>query len=354
MNLLETTFRNVVVVGASAGGIEALVTLVKGIPDDLHIAIFIVQHLPANNYSNLDVVLQPHTGMTVRKARDGEVIKPGIIYLAPADRHLLVERDRVGVAMGPPENRFRPAVDALFRSASFTYRERVIGVVLSGALSDGAAGMWSVKRNGGIAVVQDPAEARFPDMPKAVMRYTSVDYVISTSEIGTLLSRLSREKITPVTGPPKANSPAPAQGVGESSAAPTGTGSSTSSPSDDNKGGSVPLTCPECHHALQQRGPRRQLEFDCASGHVFTAEALLNLTRDQTERAIGEISRWLEETRFLLSRMAEQLDGTETEAVVKRYRRRAQDIQEQLGRTRRVVAGEQAGETGDEDGYDIS
>lgn len=195
MSPLPQNFRNVVVIGASAGGIEALMEVVRTLPEDFPAAVFIVQHLPAQADSHLHTVLQPSTRMPVRQAADGEPIRAGTIYVARSDRHLLVEENRVGVADGPPENRFRPAIDALFRSAAYTCRQRVIGVVLSGALNDGAAGMWSIKRYGGIAIVQDPQEARFPDMPEAVMEYTAVDYVLEAAEIGTLLDRLSRENL---------------------------------------------------------------------------------------------------------------------------------------------------------------
>ncbi|NJB84744.1 chemotaxis response regulator CheB [Lewinella marina] len=195
MNTLSPNFRNVIVIGASAGGVEALVEVVRNLPPDLPAAVFVVQHLPARAKSNLPSILQSYTGMVVREATDGDPVQAGTIYLARPDRHLLVEGDRVGVAPGPPENRFRPAVDVLFRSAAYTYRERVIGVVLTGALSDGTSGMWMVKRCGGLAIVQDPEEASFPDMPLGVMQYTEVDHVSPLGQLGGLLGTLVRQPL---------------------------------------------------------------------------------------------------------------------------------------------------------------
>ncbi len=157
--------RNIIVIGASAGGFEALKKLVAGLPTDFSASIFVVWHMSPDVRGVLPQVLNRSKTVFAANAADGEAIEPNRIYVAPPDRHLLVERGIVRVKRGPKENRFRPAVDPLFRSAAYAYGTRVIGVVLSGALDDGTAGLWTIKQRGGLAVVQDPFDAEVPSMP---------------------------------------------------------------------------------------------------------------------------------------------------------------------------------------------
>jgi two-component system chemotaxis response regulator CheB len=187
--------RNIIVIGASAGGFEALKKLVADLPKDLPASLFIVWHMSPNVRGVLPQVLNRAGGLHAANAFDGETIETSRIYVAPPDRHLLVESGRVRVTRGPRENRFRPAVDPLFRSAAAAYGRRVIGVVLSGALDDGTAGLWTIKHNGGTAVVQDPLDAEVPSMPENAMREVAVDYCISISEMAPLLARLSQEPV---------------------------------------------------------------------------------------------------------------------------------------------------------------
>jgi two-component system chemotaxis response regulator CheB len=183
--------RDIIVIGASAGGIDALQTLVGTLPPDLPAAVFIVLHVPPWAPSALPQILARSGPLPVAHARDDQFIEPGRIYVAPPDYHLLLEDRRTVLWRGPKENRLRPAVNTLFRSAAVAYRERVTGVVLTGALDDGSAGLWWITRNGGAAVVQDPDEAEVPGMPRSALEHVDSAYVARLPEMGSFLTQLS-------------------------------------------------------------------------------------------------------------------------------------------------------------------
>jgi two-component system chemotaxis response regulator CheB len=184
--------RDIIVVGASAGGVEALISLVTGLPPDLPAAIFVVLHMPPWARSELPKILSSNGPLPARLAGDNQPFVSGQIYIAPPDHHLLLEKGCTLLWRGPRENRARPAINSLFRSAAGAYGSRVTGVVLSGALDDGSAGLWWIRRQGGAAVVQDPSDAAFPDMPQNALKYVDTAYVAGISEIGPLLARLAR------------------------------------------------------------------------------------------------------------------------------------------------------------------
>jgi len=182
--------RDVVVIGASAGGVAALVELVGGLPPDLPAALFIVVHHPTDAPSKLPRILSRAGSLPAAHATDGERIEPGRIYVAPPDQHLLVRDGFVEVSSGPPEHRLRPAVDPLFRSAAEAYGARVIGVVLTGNLEDGASGLAAIKERGGQAVVQDPANAEYDGMPRSAVEHVAADHVVPLAELAALLTEL--------------------------------------------------------------------------------------------------------------------------------------------------------------------
>ena len=181
---------DIIVIGGSAGGLEAMNAIVGGLPADLPAAVFVVLHTSPHSPGLLPEILNHRGPLPAAHARDGEPVTPGRIYVAPPDHHLLLEAGRVRVTRGPKENRFRPAVDPLFRSAALAYGPRVVGVVLSGWLDDGAAGLWAVKVRGGVAVVQDPDEAFARSMPESAMRQTRVDYRLRVADIAPTLAQV--------------------------------------------------------------------------------------------------------------------------------------------------------------------
>ncbi|UOQ77615.1 chemotaxis protein CheB [Hymenobacter sp. 5516J-16] len=185
--------RDIVVIGASTGGIQALLELVRTLPHDFPASIFVVQHVAPYAPSLLPELLSRESALPAKHPRDGEQMRPGVIYVAPPDQHLLIEQDKVLVKSGPKENRFRPSIDALFRSAAYGYGPRVIGVVLTGYLDDGTSGLWSIQRLGGVTVVQAPEDAAAPFMPLNALEFVTADHVVPLAELSALLVRLTAE-----------------------------------------------------------------------------------------------------------------------------------------------------------------
>src|SRR5438874_5444198 len=197
-----TAQRDIVVMGASAGGVETLATLVSGLPAEFPAAIFVVLHLLPTGQSVLPEILDRAGPLPAATAESGETIDRGRIYVAPPDRHLLLLPGRVRLTNGPRENGHRPALDPLFRSAVRTYRQRVIAVVLSGSLDDGTAGLRLVKRLGGTTVAQDPEDALYPSMPASAVANEAADYVLPIADIAALLCELVDTPIEIVEGTP--------------------------------------------------------------------------------------------------------------------------------------------------------
>jgi two-component system chemotaxis response regulator CheB len=185
--------RDIIVIGASAGGIPVLEQISAALPADLQASVFVTVHVPAGRRSELPAIISHRGRLRALHPVSGQPIVPGEIYIAPPDQHLLIEAGHIELWRGPKENRHRPAINVTFRSAAINYGERVIGAVLSGVMDDGATGLWWIKRHGGLAVVQDPRDAEFPDMPCAALEHVAVDYVVGAPQLGPLLGALSRE-----------------------------------------------------------------------------------------------------------------------------------------------------------------
>jgi len=193
--------RDIVVVGGSAGAIGALADIVGELAADFPAALFVVIHVPSNTASVLPQILSRRSGLRAGYPRDGDRIEHGRIYVAPPDHHLLIGDGSIGVTRGPRENGHRPAIDPLFRSAARAHGPRVVGVVLSGNLDDGSAGLREVTLRGGIGIVQDPAEALYPDMPRNALEFGNGHHSLPIAEIGAFLARIVREPATGVKFP---------------------------------------------------------------------------------------------------------------------------------------------------------
>ena len=291
--------KDIVVVGASAGGMQALETMAAGLPPDLHAAVFVVWHLAPGVKSVLPTVLNRASRIPALYPKDGDPIEPGRIYVAPNDHHLLLERGYVRVAKGPKENRFRPAVDPLFRSAAYLYSTRVIGVVLSGALDDGTAGLWAIKMRGGTAVVQDPADAVHRSMPLSALDNVTVDHKLPARQIGPLLGRLVREQAAP--------EPIMAAEARDRMEAEIKIAREADSRLEDIQqyGEFSPFTCPDCHGVLATFRDGNIIRFRCHTGHAVSSGALLEASTGQVEERLMDALRALDEVIMLLNHMGE-------------------------------------------------
>ena len=288
--------RDIVVIGGSAGGLEAVLALVRGLPADLPAAIFVVIHVPATAPSALPSILHRQGRMPADVAQDGAQVTPGRIYVARPGCHLVLRKGRMWLTRGPKENHHRPAADPLFRSAAAEYGERVIGVVLSGTQNDGTGGLLRIKQAGGIAVVQDPEHAAYPGMPQSALTHVKIDYATAADQMGPLLVEL-------VAGREPKNQ------RGE-----TMTNDRARTP-DDEPGQArddrqvqpgIPSTqsCPECHGVLWEVEDQGLLKFRCRVGHAYTGETLLVHQAEQLEAALWTALRALEEHQALNRRLA--------------------------------------------------
>jgi two-component system chemotaxis response regulator CheB len=309
--------RDIIVVGASAGGVTALVDLVQSIPKDINAAIFIVLHIPSSSPSSLPAILSKAGLLNAVHPKDGQLVKPGRIYVASPDHHMLLEDKRVLIKKGPKENRFRPSIDALFRSAAYVYGPRVIGIVLSGVLNDGTSGLWSVKRLGGITIIQEPGDADFPGMPLNVLDYVKVDYTVAASKMGVLLSKLTKEQALRKPGISKKEMDFLKMEVVISK--------------QDNafamgimdEGDLTPFTCPECHGVLVRLIEGKFIRFRCHTGHAYTASALLADLSKSVEETLWQAMRGLEETTLLLNQIGAHFKNHNQKDAAKIFERKA-------------------------------
>jgi two-component system chemotaxis response regulator CheB len=274
---------DIIVIGASAGGVDALNQLVAGLPADLGAAVFIALHSHPGSASSLPELLSRRGPLPAAHALHGEPIVPGRIYVAPPDNHLMVRRGSVRVVRGPKENGHRPSVDALFRTASTAYGPRVVGVVLSGHLDCGTVGLLSVKARGGIAVVQDPGDAAVPAMPTAALQHVDVDRVAAVRDIAGLIAGF-------VSQPP---GPAPRELPGALAAI-----------EGAAPGAAADIVCPICHGRLTESESNGFHLFRCHVGHSFSMESIAAEQAEEVERALWSAARALEESAMLASRLA--------------------------------------------------
>jgi two-component system chemotaxis response regulator CheB len=285
--------RDIVVIGASAGGVRALRSLVAGLPANFGAAVYIVVHIAPDSPGVLAKILDHAGPLPARAARGGEPVRPGTILVAPPDHHLLLTPRGTLLSRGPRENRHRPSIDVLFRSAAVAYGPRVIGVILTGLLDDGAAGLWSVKRRGGVAVVQDPVDAEFPEMPLAALEATGVDRRVPLSTLADALAALANETV-PTGAPPQPNMARESAIIAEEQ---------VDIDTMDSLGRRVPLTCPECGGALwemDEAGPR----YRCHVGHAYSLMTLADEQSTRVEAALWAALRALEEHRRIAERLA--------------------------------------------------
>jgi two-component system chemotaxis response regulator CheB len=292
--------QRVIVMGASAGGFDPLKVILAALPADLAAAILIVVHTAPESPGHLPRVFGRHCTLPVGNAMDGEPLRSGQVYVAPPDRHMLIEDGCVRITRGPKENFSRPAIDPLFRSAAQDFGRRTIGVVLSGCLDDGTAGAWAIKKRGGVTIAQDPAEATFPSMPRSACAHVEMDYCLPAREIAAVLTSLT-------AGPQRVTQELAVTHDLEVETA-IAKGGSALSLGVMELGPMTPYTCPECHGvlvALKEGGtPRFRC---CQTGHAYSLNSLLFEVTSHVENSLWNTTRAIEEGIMLMQHASRHL-----------------------------------------------
>jgi two-component system chemotaxis response regulator CheB len=318
--------QRIVVIGASAGGVSALIHLARNLPGDFPAPIMVVLHVPAQSPSLLALILNREGMLPAKSAEDGERYEAGRIYVATPDRHLLVGRDgRLRVTRGPRENRHRPSVDPLFRSAALAAGPRAIAVVLTGALDDGTAGMLAINQAGGIGVAQDPEDALYPSMPSSAITHARIDHVAPLAAIPELLVRLVSE--------PAGKRPVVEQDLAlETRIAALDPAALVG---DDRPGQPSPYSCPECGGVLWEIQDGAFARYRCRVGHAYSPETMLGAQDDVLEEALWSAMKTLEESARLSQRLAKNERERGREWMAKRFEEKEADARERVEVIRR-------------------
>ena len=327
-----------IVIGASAGGLQPLREVVSRLPAGFSVPIFVAMHVPAYQPSHLPEILSWTGLLPALHPEDNRRTEPGFIYIAPPDHHLLIDNGSIAVKRGPKENGFRPSIDALFRSAAYSYGPGVIGVVLSGALNDGASGLWSIKRLGGIAIVQEPNQAAYPSMPRSALEYIEADYKVPSIEIASLLIQLTQKQSESVEMiGDGANEDANRMAIETQIAA----GVNLPEKTVLGLGELSQFTCPECRGALVRIKEGGMLRFRCHTGHGFSADALLEGLMETVSGLIWQTTRGFQEASMLLEHMGQHLRENGEVATAKRFLAKARELNQQASRFQQMAVGQE-------------
>ncbi len=293
--------KEIVAVGASAGGVNALKKLVSDLPADLPAAVFVTLHLFERTESALPEILSRLSPLPVEQVSDGGPIQPGHIYIAPPDHHLLLSPGWVGLGHGPKENLQRPCINVMFRSAAAAYADRVIGVLLTGMLDDGASGLWEIQQRGGVAIVQDPKEAAYRSMPESAIKGFGVDFIVRLAEMASLLTALTREKHMP-DSTPKSSAPLISRDARQS--------------------------CPECGGVMTRTEMGRLQEYRCHIGHRFGLKTMITEKSEVVQRAISAAVSQTEELTDLLEQAKNHIDPSIAAALEQEIRARGEQARQ--------------------------
>jgi two-component system chemotaxis response regulator CheB len=323
--------RDIVVIGASAGGVEALAAVVRELPAGLPGSVFVVLHHPPNATSVLPQILARSGSLPALMAENGAPMQRGLIYVAPPDHHLLLRYGAMRLSRGPRENRHRPSIDPLFRSAARTYGPRVIGVICSGVLDDGTFGLSEIKLRGGVAMVQSPEDALFASMPENALAAVQVDYALPAAEIGGMIASLVGRPAAAAAGDVMTDdekqeieieTPGPELvEEGLQPGKPTGYG------------------CPECGGALWEMHEGKLVHFRCRIGHAYSSESLAEAQSENLEAALWTALRALSERESLLRRLAARARAGGHDQAALRFEEQIQDMAERADCVRTALNG---------------
>jgi two-component system chemotaxis response regulator CheB len=305
---------DVIVIGASSGGVEALSKVLSSLPAELAAAVFVVLHVNPDAPSYLPAILNRAGRLPAAHAVDQEPIRRGRVYVAPPGMQTYVHRGRIAVRRGPIENLHRPAIDPLFRTAAHHYGPRVIAIVLSGALDDGAAGLAAVKRAGGVAIIQDPDDAAFPSMPMHALERVEPDFCVPVDQVGDLVVELV------------------ASGVGDTLPAEVALETVDEAPTpqeahaSEELGPPAQITCPDCSGSLWEIEEGTSVRYRCRVGHAYSEEAIARAQEASVERAMWTALRAVEERVALLEKLAQQAERRGQNGVAAVFRERAHAV----------------------------
>ncbi|HEY3876575.1 MAG TPA: chemotaxis protein CheB [Candidatus Kapabacteria bacterium] len=323
----------IIVIGASAGGVEALATVVANLKMEQEAAAFIILHVSPDRTSLLPEILSRNRPEPVRHAVDNEEIEPGKIYVAPPDHHMTFFDGHIFVTRGPRVNRHRPSIDVSFESAADNFGDGVIGVILSGSMNDGALGLAAIKKAGGTVIVQDPKEALYPSMPQSALAATQTDYVKGVEEIGPLLSHLvtvvnrTRSSANEFSKNTKAR-----MGLSETIAQDLKQEERSSQTAKQSI-----FTCPDCGGALWERKKGEIVQFACHEGHRMTAESLVEGQSEKLEEALWTAARVMKEKAVLCRKLSETMDEKGNRRSAERFTRHAIDLEQHLVTLRNML-----------------
>lgn len=312
-----------IVVGASAGGVEAITRLVALLPPDLPAAILVVVHFPERSTSVLPAILSRNGKLPAVHAEDGLAIENGRIYCAPPGLHLLVRDGHMSLVNGPRENGHRPAIDPLFRTAAHARRSRVVSVLLSGLLDDGTMGTWAVHRQGGTTICQDPDDALFGDMPRHAIEVGAARHVLPLDEIGRLLAELAGQEVAPLT-PDEAMQDPTEMSLGELARL-------------ERRGRPSAFVCPECQGTLFEFAEEGVMHYRCRVGHSYLPDSLSANQEGVLEAALWTALRAVEEHNDLLHTMLDRAEKHGFETSARGYRHKLEEGASRLELLRRVL-----------------
>ncbi|HVX51892.1 MAG TPA: chemotaxis protein CheB [Chitinophagaceae bacterium] len=316
--------KDIIVIGASAGGFPVIIDILTKLPATFNASIFIVWHMPAVAEGFLHTHLNKNHSLPASVAAENELIRPGRIYIAPPDNHLIIQEGRTRLSTGPKENGFRPAIDPLFRSAALNYGNRVAGVILSGALDDGVAGLWMIKECGGVAIVQDPGDAAVPSMPAHALQAVDVDYCLPPGSIHLLLIKLASEEKEPGR-----QVLTPVQNTILYRQAEIALQNSPKVSSEAALGAPGQFTCPECKQPLGELKEGGHLQYKCPDGHVYSADNLLGAIGDNITTIVKTAMKGINESIALLNHIGDHFAHANMTHIAAAYFCRAKETAKQ-------------------------
>jgi two-component system chemotaxis response regulator CheB len=334
--------RDVLAIGTSAGGVEALLFLAKRFSREFPAAVLVTIHLPSHSRSALDELLSHAGPLPAQFARHGDALKKGHIYVAPPDRHLLLDGEKVGLGEGPRENNARPAIDPMLRSTALCCGGRAVGVVLTGTLGDGASGLWAIRQGGGIAVVQDPRDAAYSEMPMTALNRAKPDHVAALADMPLLLESLAHQ-------PAGEARPLPRSIKYEVEIARNGSNGMDNIDRLDGIGRRSVLACPDCGGVMWEIDEEDSVRYRCHVGHTYTAEVMSLALDDNLRRALASALRALEERVALARKLYRQATDSGHRLLAETWADKGRDFEREMDvirgsirRMDRIAAAEEA------------